>query len=330
MPLSSTSISVALCTHNGEKYLREQLVSILEQSVPVSEIVLSDDASSDDTVQLARSVIAGWGDAAPTLVVLQNQPALGVSANFQQAISACTGELIVLSDQDDVWRRDKLANMVPLFEQRPDLGLLHSDARLVAGDGTPFTHSLLESLEMRPAEIREIREGSSFQTFIRRNLVTGTTTVIRSTLVPLAVPFPGEWVHDEWLALIAAATSRTDLVHEKLVDYRQHGSNQIGARKLGLRDKLRQLREPRAERLTHLLARAQVLSTKVTQLADFASPQAHQLAMGKLRFEQARSVLPESRARRVAPILRLVRRGDYSRFTLGVQDIVRDLVQPCR
>ncbi len=237
-----TSVSVALCTHNGMPYIEQQVASILAQTVRPSQIVLSDDASADDTVAAVRGAVSALAAAAPELVVLENRPALGVVANFEQAVRACTGDLVVLCDQDDVWAPDRVAAAVSRFDAAPDLLLLHSDARLVNDDGSPIGYSLFEAIGVTAGELAEIHAGDEFATLLRRNVVTGATTAFRRSLLAAALPFPASWVHDEWLAMVASITGRTDVLTEQLIDYRQHAANQIGARKLGFGGMMRELR----------------------------------------------------------------------------------------
>ena len=326
------TVSVALCTHNGARYLEEQLVSIFNQSCPPTEIVLSDDASTDGTVSLARRVVGEYQASIPgsplRLKVIENRPALGVVRNFEQALLACTGELIALSDQDDVWHPKRLDGLTAAFAQRAELLLVHSDAALVAEDGIPLGVSLFQALEVTAEERQEIHSGDGFETLLRRNLVTGATSVVRRELVARSTPFPDSWIHDEWMAIIAAATGRFDLVDEELTDYRQHGGNQIGARKLNLRDKIRKLREPREERNTHLVERARVLVEKLEELGSAVSSPTLDRARAKLVHEQFRLALPATRIMRVAPIFGEGIRGRYAQFSRGRTDMVRDILQP--
>jgi glycosyltransferase involved in cell wall biosynthesis len=326
------TVSVALCTHNGALYLEEQLTSILNQSCLPVEIVLSDDASTDGTVALARRVVGQYQadnpDSPLQLKVVENRPALGVIKNFEQALLACTGELIALCDQDDIWLPSRLEELTAAFAHRPELLLVHSDAALVAEDGSPLGISLLQALEVTAEERQEIHSGRGFETLLRRNLVTGATTVVRRELVTRSAPFPDAWIHDEWMAMIAAATGRFDLVDKQLTDYRQHGGNQIGARKLNLRDKIRKLREPREERNTHLVARAQVLVGKLEGLGSAVSSSTLDRARKKLVHEQFRQSLPTARIMRVAPIFGEGIRGRYAQFSRGRADMVRDILQP--
>ena len=261
-------VSVALCTRNGARYLAAQVDSVCAQRPVPREIVLSDDDSSDDGIAIVRETLSTIGGDAPTLKVLQNRPSLGVTRNFEQAVSACQYELIALCDQDDLWRADRLARMVGQFEARPDLLLLHTDARLVDGDLKPLGSTLFQALEMKPEELAAIASGHAFEALQRRNLVTGATTVFRRSLLAAALPFPKEWVHDEWLAAIAAATGRVDVLPEPLIDYRQHGGNQIGARRPTFGDKLGKALAPRGTKHGERLRRAEVLLERLVALGD--------------------------------------------------------------
>lgn len=326
--MTSPSISVALCTHNGAAFVREQIDSILAQSLPATQIVLSDDASTDDTVGIVERAVREWPLPKPELLVLRNVPALGVAANFQQAVLASTGDLIALCDQDDVWMPDKLARFAERFAAEPDLLLAHSDATLVSAERTPLPHSLLDSLEATPAERRHLVDGRSYYALIRRNLVTGATVVFRRELLEHAAPFAPSWVHDEWLAIVAAAISRTLLIDGRLIDYRQHGGNQIGASKPTLSYKLAKLREPRQERNQGLVARSTALVERLESLGSVidASRLAH--ARAKLAHEKWRLALPSNPVLRAPRIAVAVVAGRYSRFSRGLMDAARDLLQP--
>lgn len=326
------TVSVALCTYNGARYIEEQLLSILNQTLPVAEIVLSDDGSTDDTLAIARRTLQDARQLslgpAIRLRVLENGSPLGVARNFEQALRACTGDFIALCDQDDIWHSSRLERLTHGFAGRADVLLMHSDAALVAEDGSALGITLLEALEVTPGEIQEIHSGRGFDALLRRNLVTGATTMVRGELVQRATPFPESWIHDEWMAMIAGASARFDLIEEPLTDYRQHDGNHIGARKLNLRDKVRMLREPRLERNTNLVARAIALVATLEALGDAVPPENLAKALEKLAHERLRFALPVSRIKRIVPVLREASRGRYSRFSRGRADILRDLVQP--
>jgi glycosyltransferase involved in cell wall biosynthesis len=318
------TVSVAMCTHNGGLFIEEQLRSILDQSKPPAQIVVSDDASTDDTIERVKRTIAG---SDISTLIIQNPVAFGVARNFEQAISAATGELIALCDQDDSWRSDRLKLLVSAFESRPELLLLHHDARLVDDLGLPIGATLFDTLGITETERLLERAGRAFEALMRRNTVTGATTVFRKTLSDIALPLPPGWIHDEWLAVIAAATGVVDFLEQELIDYRQHGSNQIGVTTLSLGGKFARIRESRGKRNAELLDRAASLVPRLEALGSAVQHQSLELSRQKLSHEMVRRELPAPIRMRIAPILREVRSGRYLMCGRGMPDIARDLIQ---
>lgn len=325
-------VSVALCTYNGARFIEAQLLSILNQSYLPAQIVVSDDGSSDRTLEIVDLVVAEWRLANPqnplAVLVLQNAEPLGVTANFAQALNSCSSELIALCDQDDLWPKHRLDRLVGQFVERPQLLLLHTDARLVDENGSPTGQTLLATLGVSESDRNAEHAGRAIDPLLRRNIVTGATTMLRSEVVGRATPFPTPWVHDEWLAIVSAATGEVDLLEESLLDYRQHGGNQIGASSLDAAGRVRRLSMPRTARNQRLLARAEVLEERAKHLLPVPSVGTLAKIAAKVDHERMRSSLPASRVRRVPLVFRAWTRGDYSRFGLGAQDVLRDLVQP--
>ena len=325
------SISVALCTHNGSRFIAEQVRSICLQSLPPTEIVLSDDASTDDGIEVARATLAACLRERPGLTidfrVIRNVPALRVTKNFEQAARACTGDLIALSDQDDVWHPDRLARMVAPFDQRPDLLLLHTDARLVDGALKDLGQSLFHALEVQPFELAWIHGGRAFDVFLRRNLVTGATTLFRRALLEQALDFPKEWLHDEWLGIVASAIGRVDVLEEALIDYRQHESNQIGARRDSFMGKVRKALASRGTTHQDRARKAELLLERLLSLGDQVAADTIQKLRDKLEHQRFRAALPASRLARCVPVLREAMTGRYEKFGRGTRGVVRDLFE---
>ncbi|WP_367849433.1 glycosyltransferase family 2 protein [Rhodoferax sp. WC2427] len=324
------SISVALCTHNGARFIRDQVQSICGQSLLPEQIVVSDDASADHCVELIESTMAEWqqhSQKSVQLKILRNEIPLKVTKNFEQAVMACTGDLIALCDQDDIWHADRLARMAAEFEQRPDLLLLHSNARLVDEQGLGLPGSLFYALEVRPFELEWIHSQRALDVFLRRNLVTGATTIFRRSLLKHALPFPKEWVHDEWLAMVAAAIGGVDVLEQPWIDYRQHTSNQIGARRETLTAKFHKAFALRDNTLGHRAFRIEVLLARLSQCGDTVP--AHVLAklQQKLTHQRFRAALPKQRLARCLPVLREALTGRYNQFGRGLHNIARDLLE---
>ena len=321
-------ISVALCTRNGARFLPAQVQSICTQDLLPREIVLSDDGSTDDSVALVRQTMAACGVASSVaLTVFENRTPLGVTRNFEQAVRACRHELIALSDHDDVWHPGRLARMAGIFEARPELLLLHTDARLVDEELRSLGSTLFQALEVQPGELEAIARGDAFEVLLRRNLVTGATTVFRRNLLAAALPFSEEWVHDEWLAAIAAATGRMDVLPEPLIDYRQHGRNQIGAKRPTLADKLRKAMDTRGAKHQQRLRRAQALLERLESLPGPVPETWLRAQREKVAHQRFRAELPASRLARLLPVLREAASGRYDRYGRGKQAIAQDLLE---
>src|SRR6185503_21242379 len=122
------NLSIALGTYNGAVHLKEQLQSYATQTRTPDELVISDDQSTDDTTRLIEEFAAAAGFPVRLSV---NESNLGIAKNFEKAISLCRGDVILLSDQDDVWHSDKLESVERIFEAKPQLSLVFSNAELV-------------------------------------------------------------------------------------------------------------------------------------------------------------------------------------------------------
>lgn len=324
-------ISVALCTHNGSAYIEEQLASILAQTLPPDQIVISDDASTDATLAIVRRVLDKADRESLEVHIFENARALGVTANFEQAVLRCTGDLIFLSDQDDVWHTDKLQKMADAFRATPRLLLVHTDALLVNADGQPLGTTLSQGLEVTDAERHGLLTGDAYRHFLKRNLATGATIGLRRTLLKRAAPFPDDWVHDEWLAMMAASTDALGYIPECLIDYRQHASNQIGVTRPTVMSKVRRVLQPRGGRNAYLARRAVALADRLSSDPGGVTTDKVEAARAKARFELFRQHLPGVRLLRIVPVVRAWSRHGYSLYaSQGNRDVIRDLLQPSR
>jgi len=152
--------------------------------------------------------------------------------------------------------------------------------------------------------------------------------MFRRTLLDRALPFPPNWVHDEWLSLVAAATGNLDVVEDQLVDYRQHGRNAIGVTAPTLRYKIRRVLEPRLDRNRLLADKFATFAHWAATRDDLLDATYATLAAEKAEAEASREKLPSARLSRIPPIVRGLSRGWYGRFTSrGGLDVLRDLLQ---
>ena len=218
------SLSVALCTYNGARYLEQQLASLARQSRLPDELVVCDDGSIDQTLEL----LEGFAASAPFPVRIHVNPVnLGSSANFDQAMRLCTGGLIAFCDQDDLWLPARLAAGAAALERDPNLGLVFSDAYLIDDTGARLPGRLWDNFHFDPAIRACIRRGDMLP-LVRYRFVTGATVMLRAGLRQYLCPALGEWLHDGWIAALAACMAGIAFLDEPLIEYRVHAQQQVG------------------------------------------------------------------------------------------------------
>lgn len=233
------TISVAMCTYNGSRYLTAQLSSLLRQLRPPDEVVICDDGSTDNTAAL----LLEFSQTAPFPVKLfRNERNLGYSRNFAQAISCCTGDIVALSDQDDIWYPQKLRRIVELFAADPRVGGVFSDGDLIGTDSQPLPGSLWGSFNFQRRDLPRMHGEVAVRVLLRRNVVTGMAFAFRREWSRGLQQMPEHWPHDFWLAFMIAAKGVLKPCPERLVAYRVHAAQQIGV-PITRADKVRYLRE---------------------------------------------------------------------------------------
>ncbi|MCR6663106.1 MAG: glycosyltransferase family 2 protein [Luteimonas sp.] len=319
-------VSVALCTYNGARFLGEQLDSLLAQVRIPDEIVVTDDASTDDTFDRLRAFSERASGDGIDVDLRRNPGNVGFAANFDATLRRTTGDIVFLCDQDDLWHPDKLARMLAEFERRPRLGLLHTDARLVDADGRDTGCGLFEALEMTRAEIEAEHAGRAFDVLLRRNTVTGATAAIRRQALVDALPVPPGWVHDEWLALRCSLSWEVDCLEWASIDYRQHGGNQIGMRRRTLREKLAGIDRPKRVFMADVADRLQLFLQRCDDAGlDLPADKRAEIE-ARIAHARFRAALPVAAFARLLALLGEVRTGRYGRYSSGWRSIASDVM----
>lgn len=214
-----------MCTYNGMRYLPEQLKSFSEQQRLPDELVICDDASSDGTPDLLQEFAR---TAAFPVHVHENSQNMGYSRNFMQAVEFCTGDVIALSDQDDLWYPHKLERIEELFVEHSEAGGIFSNGDLVDSLSARLPGDLWGSFSFDSGSQRHVANDDAVKVLLRRNVVTGMAFAFRSSYRQVVRRMPPHWPHDFWLALMIAAESRLLPCPEHLVAYRVHTNQQIG------------------------------------------------------------------------------------------------------
>lgn len=315
-----------MCTYNGAEFLRAQLESIVAQSRPPDEIVICDDGSTDET----KSVIEAFAGSS-RLSVHFNEKNLGAVKNFERATGLCTGDIVALSDQDDVWREDKLQLIEEAFRRTPTAGLVFSDAEIVDEKLNPLHRRMWDEVDFNARKRKLVAQRRALDVLVTGWTVTGATMAFRSEYKKLALPIPTNipMIHDAWIALSVAAVSEVIAIDEPLIKYRQHERQQIGAPdrranapRAGTRDALK--RRSSSTGLNNTLDTLRARLSAHTK--DFDCRNALAFVNNYSHHLDARANLPARRLNRVPTILRELLAWRYHDYANGFKSAAKDLV----
>lgn len=224
-------VDILLAVYNGERFLGAFLKSLLEQSWTDFRLLVRDNKSTDRTIEILRAFAPRF----PHPVQFLPQPNSTVTAyqNFACVSEAAEAPYVMYADADDVWHKEKLEKTLAVMQaQEEELShttpiLVHSDLRVVDSNLALIAPSFWSYQGLSPSRTR-------LSDILLQNCVTGCTMMINRALLDLGRPLPQEAVmHDHWYALVASALGRIAAVEEPLIDYRQHGSNDTGAKPWG-------------------------------------------------------------------------------------------------
>lgn len=313
------SLSVALASYNGERYIGAQLESIARQTRLPDELVICDDASTDSTEDIVRE----FARRAPFAVRFLQHERMGSTRNFELAIAECRGDIIFLCDQDDVWYPNKVKTIEAVFIDRPETGAVFTDADVVDENLQPLGSRLWKYFKFRPKEQAQVEAGDALSVLLRHPVATGATMAFRSRFRDFLLPMPPTW-HDAWIALLVGATSRLVALPKPLIAYRQHGNNQIGVPRAG-KNRYKALSDIYGPRIVlYEAARA-----RLVEFGDRfpAGVQKIGLFTEVMNLLQARATLPITRWRRVPVALRGLIAYRYHRYAYGWGSFLKDLLR---
>lgn len=230
------TISVAMATYNGEKYIREQLESILNQTVVPDEIVISDDGSTDRTVEIAHDIAQS---CQANIKIYTDNPRHGFAFNFGYAISHCSGSILFMCDQDDIWDPRKVEHIVDVYCQYPDALCVFHNAVSVDSDGKPSQKLFNEYVQKLSdehciGEIAKVPGDPNCEVAASAPLINGMIMSVSRKLLDTALPFPPiSSQHDGWLWFCAEAQDCCYFRNEVLTFRRLHNENTSGAGRQG-------------------------------------------------------------------------------------------------
>ena len=320
-------LSIAMTTYNGAAYIGEQLESFAAQTRLPHELVVCDDVSSDDTLAQVEAFAA----RAPFPVRIERNPSnLTTTPNFAKAIGLCSGDVIFLSDQDDVWHPEKLAAMGEVFDRESDVGAAICNGTVCDERLQSRGHSLWDALWFTEAERRLVRDGHATEVFAKHVVASGNTLAFRARYRELVLPFPD--LHDcadAWIAFLIAAVAEFRLVERELLCYRVHGNNQFGTQRPGLREQIARARWQLSSGLfEHAVRLFAAIEERLAAVGPELSVHAGtlELVRGRRAHFEVRDSMPAGILGRLPRIGQEIRSGAYWRYSYGWKSVAQDLL----
>jgi len=245
------TVSILLSTYNGAKYLQEQLESLVQQTYKDFEIIVRDDGSTDNTLEILENY---------NITLLKSTENVGIKQSFslllEYALQNTESDYFMFCDQDDIWKSDKvektLSAMMKLEKEKVSIPLLvHTDLEIVTQNLEPLHSSFWNYENINP-------KYNSLNRILMHNTITGCTAMINRKLAILAVPMGSNIImHDWWIGLIASYFGNIFYIDEQLIQYRQHDTNNIGVSKSKIRY------------LSKFFNRSNILSKYILQAKEF-------------------------------------------------------------
>ncbi len=326
--MKNNLVSIAMATYNGEKFISEQLDSILSQSHSNLEIIVCDDGSTDST----PDVLQKYSQKDDRIKLFFNEKNLGLIKNFEKAISLCQGKYIALSDQDDVWEPKKIELLLAHLSAMHDTGYVFSDAYVVDETLQSKNYTLWESKNFSScADDFNQHPDKQVKILLKYPIVFGMSMMFKSTLKEFIFPFSSNFSHDNWISLIGSSTGlRGYALPQPLVYYRQHKRQMCGVKKDTIMDTVTTVVSIPSQSYIQELNAYTDLGIRLISIAQkLETPyllSAHNVVNEKIAHLQQRIFIRKAnrilKFKLVAKELFTLR---YFLFSNGIKSIIRDL-----
>lgn len=231
-------IDILMATYNGEKYLKEQLDSILSQTYSNFRLIISDDCSKDNT----RKILKEYEQKDNRIKVFYQEENLGYIKNFEFLLKKVENEIYALSDQDDIWLPTKVEKTYKKLKNT-NADLVFTDLEVVDKNLNSM-YSSFNDYMLLTRKIKKYKQSYKMQYLY--NCITGCTLISKKKFLDKILPIPTDSkyvIHDTWIGLVVSLYGRIEYLDEKTIKYRQHGNNQVGTDKIS--HKFKEIQEVR-------------------------------------------------------------------------------------
>lgn len=223
--MKQARISVVVCTYNGEKYLHQQLNSIYNQTRLPDEVIILDDNSIDNSLKIIEE-FKHKNNHLHTKII-KNEKNLGYVKNFSNGILKASMDIIALSDQDDIWHKDKLLSIEKYFQKNKGSLAVFSNAFIIDKCSKKTSKNLWSNFGYKFHK-KDNNNLGILKKLLKRDFVTGATLAFRASMINYIIPIDEHYVHDAWISILAASQNKLGAINKKLIYYRNHDGQSIG------------------------------------------------------------------------------------------------------
>ena len=312
------TISVAIAAYRGEKYIAEQIDSLLKQSLPPDEIVITDDSPDDMTEKAVRSF------ADSRIRYFRNTEQLGVNANFEKALSLTVGDIIFLCDQDDVWKADKIEKMVAALEKSDSDGCF-CNSTVVNENLEELGFSLWQMRGFSKRMQKNFVSGRQLEVFLKRVTCSTHNIAVRRKVLEKALPFPylDPFYADTYLGILIAAAGKWSVVTEELTCYRVHSNNLSAPKLAGIVEQAR-LSE-KARKKNSLQRTVELTDELLARLPENSSDESRRQLLAFKKHYAVRSAYSRNFFIRTRQVISEIFSCRYAFYSNGWKSIAADL-----
>lgn len=229
MIMTNYKVSVALISYNGVEYIEEQLLSILNQTVKPDEVIISDDGSTDGTIELIQRIIEEYSALDIKITLLTDNPIHGISSNMNWALMHTSGDIIFISGQDDVWFKNKIKSTLKVYDNKQDAKVVITNALMIDANGEKypklFCERFISSLGVDDGFSIKVDRSKYLESAESDALVSGPVLSFKRSLLELIIPIPPSILEDQWIEFVGLAEDSLYFLNEKTTCYRIHNSS---------------------------------------------------------------------------------------------------------
>lgn len=315
-------VSVVVTTYNGDQYISEQLESILNQERKPNEVIIVDDCSSDTTPEIISEYSSRHSDI---INVFENEENMGIAKNIEKGLNIASGDIIAISDQDDVWHEKKLMAQVDILKHE-DCDLVFHNSKLFSKN-EDINSTLWEKLKISPIQVSE--EGDLFNKLLYRNFIQGATMAFKQEVLEYVLPIPKETKYDYFIALCVAGCGHITGIDRSLLKYRQHNNQQIGAETGGLIERIFNYRIPDEDEIQQEIKSKYITSAEASKRLKLCGAQKRDytsLMEFKSHYKSRCKIYQDEKSGMPYIISNIKRYRSYDNYNSVVADLVHNSI----